>query len=162
MTRRWNVALRTALLAGLMAGGSLPALAADEGEPRGDARGAYREGYQRGYEDGFARGYQKAIDEARSAIPAAPAPPAAPPRSTGPITISGAVYGTSSKSCDATRFVARRANGKRTHSFEVTNDMCGDPSRGERKSLDVTYICGTIAKSATANEHRTIYLDCTP
>ena len=102
------------------------------------------------------------MDEARSVEPAPPPPPAPAPRSTGPITVSGAVYGTSSKNCDATRYVARRANGKRTHSFEVTNEMCGDPSHGERKSLDVTYICGTIAKTATANEHRTIYLDCSP
>jgi hypothetical protein len=40
--------------------------------------------------------------------------------------------------------------------------MCGDPARGDRKELNVTYICGTIAKSASAYEHRTIYLDCTP
>jgi hypothetical protein len=121
----------------------------------------YREGYRKGYDDGFARGYEKAVQEARAAAAAAPPPPP-PPRSTGPITISGAVYGTSSKNCDATRYVAHRANGKRTYSFEVNNEMCGDPSRGDRKELNVTYICGTIAKTATAYEHRTVYLDCTP
>jgi hypothetical protein len=122
-----------------------------------------RDAYRKGYDDGFARGYAKAMEEARAnAVAAPPAPPPAPPRSTGPIAVSGAVYGTSSKNCDATRHVARHANGKRTFSFEVTNEMCGDPARGDRKELNVTYICGTIAKSASAYEHRTIYLDCTP
>lgn len=159
MTLEGGIRGRGGLLAALALCGGTAALAADGDADRRSPREAYREGYQRGYEDGFEKGYRKAMDEGRAPPPAAPAPP---PRSTGPITISGAVYGTSSKNCDATRFVARRANGKRTYSFEVTNDMCGDPARGDRKSLDVTYICGTIAKSATANEHRTIYLDCSP
>jgi hypothetical protein len=131
-----------------------PALAAaDEPRPAGP-REAYREGYQRGYEDGFAAGLRKGEEESRAV-----APPAGP---TGPIAISRALYGTSSKHCDATRYVARRANGKRRYCFEVSNEMCGDPSRGDRKSLDVTYICGTLARTASANEHRTLYLDCTP
>ena len=46
--------------------------------------------------------------------------------------------------------------------LDVTNSICGDPSPGDRKSLDVTYVCGTIAKTASANEHRSVYLDCTP
>ena len=145
-------ALLAGLLLALLAGG---ALAAGGDEPPGDPRDAYREGYQRGYEDGFARGYGKAQEESRAAAQS-------PPRATGPITVSGAIYGTSSRSCDATRYVARRANGRSTYSFEVSNDMCGDPSRGERKALEVTYVCGSIAKTATANEHRDIYLDCTP
>lgn len=40
--------------------------------------------------------------------------------------------------------------------------MCADPAYGERKLLQVTYVCGSVAKSASANEHRTIYLDCNP
>jgi hypothetical protein len=45
-------------------------------------------------------------------------------------------------------------------SFEVTNEMCGDPSHGDRKELAVTYRCGEAIKTAAANEHRNIYLDC--
>lgn len=159
MTHRIETGWRRGILAGFALCAAWAAFAADGDPDRRSPREAYREGYQRGYEDGFEKGYQKAMDEGR-----APAPPAAaaPPRPTGPIAVSGAVYGTSSRNCDATRFVARRANGKRTYSFEVTNDMCGDPAQGERKSLDVTYICGAMAKTATANEHRTIYLDCSP
>jgi hypothetical protein len=157
--------LRMALAAAAAA--SFPALAQNyEPSPappvyqQGDP---YRDAYRKGYDDGFARGYAKAMEEARAnAVVAPPAPPPAPPRSTGPIAVSGAVYGTSSKNCDATRHVARRANGKSTFSFEVSNEMCGDPARGDRKELNVTYICGTIAKTASAYEHRTIYLDCAP
>ena len=120
----------------------------------------YREGYRRGYDDGFSSGYRKGLAESsRAAPPAAAAPP--PPVPTGPITISTAYYGTSSKSCDATRWVARKTNGRRTASFEVTNDMCGDPAKGDRKQLEITYVCGSIAKTASAYEHRTVYLDCT-
>jgi hypothetical protein len=156
MTSRRRL-LRSTALAVAMAAGAWAAHAADDETPP-EAREAYRQGYERGYDEGFARGYRKGLEEGR---PAAAAPPP-PPRATGPIRVSGAVYGTPAKNCDATRYVARRANGKRSYSFEVSNEMCGDPSRGDRKSLEVTYICGTIAKTASANEHRTIYLDCTP
>ena len=116
--------------------------------------------YRAGYEDGFDRGYQKGLREGRASAEAPP--PAAPPKSTGPITISRAVYGTSSKTCDATRHVARKANGRTMASIDVTNEMCGDPSPGSRKSLEITYICGTIAKTASAYEHRSADLDCSP
>ena len=135
-----------------------PALAFDGEEPQ-ENRSDYRDGYRRGYDDGFAAGYRKALQEGRTAPPAAAAPP--PPRPTGPITISTAYYGTSAKSCDATRWVARRANGRPSASFEVSNELCGDPARGDRKQLEVTFVCGSIAKTASAYEHRTIYLDCT-
>ena len=148
-----------ALALGLAA--ALPAAAAD-GEAPPDDRPDYREGYRRGYDDGFASGYRKGIEEARRAAPAAAAPPPPPPpRPTGPITVSSAYYGTASKSCDATRWVAKRVNGRRSASFEVTNEMCGDPARGDRKQLEITYVCGSIAKTASAYEHRTAYLDCT-
>jgi hypothetical protein len=150
--------LALALALGLAAA---PAAAAD-GEEARDDRPEFREGYRKGYDDGFESGYRKGLEEGRRAAPAAmPPPPPPPPRPTGPITVSSAYYGTSSKSCDATRWVARRVNGRRSASFEVTNDMCGDPARGDRKQLEVTYVCGTIAKTATAYEHRTLYLDCT-
>ncbi|MGZ5079230.1 MAG: hypothetical protein ACXWHZ_06775 [Usitatibacter sp.] len=125
-------------------------------------RAEAREAYRRGYETGFERGYRKGLEdgERRAAPIVAPPPAAAPPR-LGPIRVSGAFYGTSSKNCDATRYVASRANGKRSYSFEVTNNICGDPARGDRKELSVTYRCGEVDKTSSANEHRTIYLDCT-
>jgi hypothetical protein len=118
----------------------------------------YREGYRRGYDDGFASGYRKGLEDN---VPVAPPPPPPPPRPSGPITVSSAFYGTTSKSCDATRYVAKRANGRRTASVDVNNEMCGDPAKGDRKQLEVTYICGSIAKTASGYEHRSVYLDCT-
>lgn len=140
-------------------------LAATAATAHAQSRGGERaeDAYRRGYDEGFERGYQKGLEEAErraraAAVPPPPPPPAAP--RTGPIHVTGAFYGTSSRNCDATRYVARRANGKGSHSFEVTNEICGDPAHGDRKSLEVTYRCGEIVKTASANEHRTIYLDC--
>lgn len=148
--------LTLALALGLSA--ATPAAAANGEEPK-EERADYREGYRRGYDDGFASGYRKGLDEARRAAPAAAPPP--PPRPSGPITISTAYYGTSSKSCDATRWVAKRVNGRRSATVPVSNEMCGDPAKGDRKQLEVTYVCGSIAKTASAYEHRDLYLDCT-
>src|SRR5262249_46042437 len=166
MSHRRN--LQSAAAAGLLLITLAPPSFSQEGRDdrerfREEQRERMREEYRRGFDDGFEQGYRKGLDEGRASAPPPPpvvAPP--PPRATGPIVVSGAVYGTPERNCDATRLVARRANGKRSFSFEVTNEICGDPARGERKSLDVTYICGTIAKTANAFEHRTIYLDCTP
>jgi hypothetical protein len=121
---------------------------------RSDYRDAYRKGYERGFERGFAKGL--AEGERR-----APPPPAAPPPPRlGPIRVTGAAYGTASRNCNAGKYVASRANGKRSYSFEVSNAICGDPAQGQRKTLEVTYYCGGVMKTASANEHRTIYLDC--
>lgn len=148
-----------ALIAGLLLAGA--AFAQDYGpDPAEDQdRGEARDAYRRGYESGFERGYRKGLEDGkrRAATIFAPQPP---PIVLGPIRVTGAFYGTSSKNCDATRYVASRANGKRSYSFEVSNNICGDPARGDRKELSVTYYCGGLSKSASANEHRTIYLDC--
>jgi hypothetical protein len=119
-------------------------------------REAYRRGYERGYDRGYAKGMAEGNRGANMAPPAAPPPPVA----LGPIRIAGAFYGTSNKTCDATRFVRRHADGKGSSSFNVTNDMCGDPSRGDRKTLEVTYWCGQVSKTASAREHQTIYMSC--
>jgi hypothetical protein len=126
-----------------------------------------REAYRRGYEEGFARGYRKGLDEGGGRpAPAPPPPPQViiapppPPVATGPIRVTGAYYGTDRKNCDATKYVQQRASGKHSYSFDVSNNICGDPAKGERKSLEVTYRCGQVTRTASANEHRTIYLSC--
>jgi hypothetical protein len=124
---------------------------------RKDQQEAYRRGYERGYD----RGFQRGLEEARRAPPpaaVAPAPP--PPPVLGPIQVSSAFYGSSSKKCNAMRFVARQSNGHRQHSFKVTNDMCGDPHHGERKTLEVVYWCGQVSRTASAREHQDIFLNC--
>jgi hypothetical protein len=155
----------TLLFSAVIAFAVLPASAqpyrATEDEPAEYRnRDAEREAYRRGYERGYDRGYAKGL-EARGATlaPVAPPPPPAPV-AVGPIRVSGAFYGTSNKTCDATRFVRRHADGKGSASFNVTNDMCGDPSHGDRKTLEVTYWCGQVSKSASAREHQSIYMSC--
>jgi len=134
----------------------------DEYRDRQEAREAYRRGFERGYD----RGYQRGMEEAHRRAPAPamavppPPPPAPPPPVLGPIKVTSAFYGSGKKNCDATRHVGRQANGHRTHSFKVTNDMCGDPDRGQRKTLEVTYWCGQVSRTASAREHQDIYLNC--
>ena len=125
-------------------------------QPRDERR---EEAYRRGYDEGYERGYQRGLEEGERRARAALAPVPAAPR-IGPIRVTGATYGSTAHKCDATRYVARRADGKMSYSFEVSNEMCGDPSHGDRKELDVTYRCGDTLKTAAANEHRNIYLDC--
>lgn len=136
------------------------AMAAAAQGPGNDSSDDYRAGYRAGYDDGFQRGYDKAMREGQASAPVAV--PSVPARATGPIVISRAVYGNGSHVCDASRWAARIANGRATASLDVSNAICGDPAPGERKSLDVTYVCGSIARSATAYEHRSVALDCTP
>jgi hypothetical protein len=155
--RLWNAAFIAGLV---LASGA--ALAQDRGPdpPEYRDRGEARDAYRHGYETGFERGYRKGLEDGERRAATIVAPQAPPPIVLGPIRVTGAFYGTSSKNCDATRYVASRANGKRSYSFEVSNNICGDPAHGDRKELSVTYFCGGLSKSASANEHRTIYLDC--
>lgn len=113
----------------------------------------YKQGYAEGFKAGFDDGYRKAIAE-QGAVSATV--------SKGfPIAITSATYGPESgSSCDASRFVAPRVNGRRSASIDVTNQMCGDPSPGNRKSLNITYLCGNLAKTASAYEHRSVTLSC--
>ena len=147
------------LAAAALAAGLAPSLAlhAQDEPPEYRDRADAREAYRRGYERGFERGYAEGLAEGEHRVAAPPPPP--PPR-TGPIHVIRATYGSESRSCDATRWVASRANGRRAHSFEVTNAICGDPARGDRKTLEVAYRCGEIGKTASAFEHRTLALDC--
>jgi hypothetical protein len=126
---------------------------------RKEERDAYRRGYERGYD----RGYKRGLEEARRTGPAHAAPPAVaapPPVILGPIKVTSAFYGSSSKTCDASRWVGRHANGRTTYSVNVSNEMCGDPHHGQRKTLEVVYWCGQVAKSASAREHQSVYLNC--
>ena len=158
--------MRTRLIcatAALLATAAMPGMAPAQDRDSYD----YREGYRRGYDDGYAAGYRRALEEgSRPPVVITPPPPPPPvvqppgPRPTGPITITRAIYGSPSRSCDATRFVARQANGRLNANVGVTNDMCGDPAPGSRKQLEVTYTCGRIVREASAYEHRSVYLVC--
>jgi hypothetical protein len=124
-------------------------------------RQGFKEGYSKGYREGLAEGERRAANLVPPPPPVAPPPPPKP-APNGPIRIQGAFYGTSSKNCNATHWLARRVDGRTSANVEVENKICGDPAPGARKSLEVTYLCGTFPKTASAYEHRTLYLDCTP
>ena len=114
----------------------------------------FKAGYSQGYKDGFDAGYNKGMAEAGKAVEAT---------SKGfPIAVTAATYGPegSSERCDATRYVRKAANGQRSVSVAITNSMCGDPAPGKRKSCEITYLCGSVAKTASAYEHRSAYLYC--
>ncbi len=115
----------------------------------------FKDGYAQGYKEGFDAGYRKAAAEQGSA-------PVAAPTNGFPIAVQVATYGPdgSRDRCDATRYVRRQANGQRSVSVEITNKMCGDPAPGKRKSAEITYMCGSVAKTASAYEHRSAYLYC--
>jgi len=114
----------------------------------------FKDGYAQGYKDGFDAGYRKGSTGT---------PQAAAISSKGfPIAITAATYGPedSGRRCDATRYVRKEANGRRSASVEINNNMCGDPAPGKRKSVEITYLCGSVAKTASAYEHRSVYLYC--
>lgn len=120
-----------------------------------------QDAYSKGYKEGFREGYEQARRDLRASNNNANnAAPVQPKPVAYPITVSLARYGTQHRGCDATRFVAKRANGKLTASVDVSNNICGDPSPGDRKSLEITYVCGNRAKTASAFEHRSAYLSC--
>ena len=114
----------------------------------------FKDGYARGYREGFDAGYQKAQAEQRHAAEAA--------AKNFPIAVTAATYGPegANERCDASHYFRKEANGRRSVSVPVTNSMCGDPAPGKRKSVEVTYLCGAIAKTATAYEHRSASLSC--
>jgi hypothetical protein len=120
--------------------------------------------YNRGYRDGFRDGYNQAMQEGsrgHSRPPGGNPYPGNIPQGRTDINIVSAVYGDYSRDCDATRFLSWQASGKPYVNVEVTNQMCGDPSPGNRKTLRVRYYCGNDIREASATEHRNIILDCT-
>ena len=114
----------------------------------------YDDGYRRGYQDGFRDGQRSAERERqrddlqRGALP------------QRGIVILSAVYGDGFRRCDATAALAGRFNGRPSASFDVTNQLCGDPAPGARKQLAVDYLCAGQRKAASAFEHRSVSLEC--
>ena len=108
------------------------------------------------------RGYVTFERGAQAAAGTAPAQPAALPRPAGfaGILIIKASYGDGRRDCDVTGWAASRFNGRASARLNVNNEICGDPAPGARKSLRVSYLCDGEEKSTSANEHRSVSLDC--
>lgn len=76
------------------------------------------------------------------------------------IVVIRARYGDDNKSCDLTAWAAKHFNGRTSGDVEVTNQICGDPAPGSRKSLRVEFLCRGQTRTAEAYEHRRLGLYC--
>ena len=96
--------------------------------------------------------------------------PMLPPATTARITIQWANYSAMQGECDATQYVGMVCQGKGDCSFQVSNNMCGDPAHGKQKVLTVNYKCSVFhngnwftyneAQEAYAYEHKTLEIHC--
>ncbi|MDX1570883.1 MAG: hypothetical protein R3200_10375, partial [Xanthomonadales bacterium] len=95
-------------------------------------------------------------------LPTAPpaAPPVAPPASSPTIRIEDARYGAGNRTCEANLAFARACNGQWSCEVPVDNELCGDPARGDRKSVEVEYRCGDRSLTAVVDEGDTARLAC--
>jgi hypothetical protein len=115
--------------------------------------------FERGYREGYGRGYQDGLG-ATQFSPIQSSPARRP--STGPagIVVIRARYGDDHKSCDLTAWAAKHFNSRTSAEVDVSNQICGDPSPGNRKSLHVEYLCNGQTKMEEAYEHRRLSLSC--
>lgn len=114
--------------------------------------------------------YQASVDKAQKEIKkqqsdAAKSKVKPKPKSTSKgngtgIQVTSARYG-KSKFCDATGFAKGQCDGKKACSFQVGNNMCGDPEFGVVKELKYTYKCvGGAAVSSTISEYNVAQMEC--
>ena len=158
-------------------------VAAQQGNavPAGD----YQQGFKNGFDAGFKDGYERAMQDIRArqameqnaARPQYVAPgaaavvggnaaaPARPAIRNRGIVVVRAWYSqegrnTAAGSCELTSRLVREMNGRMHASIDVTNQLCGDPAPGKRKSLKAIYMCGGEEREAEAHEHRALRLSC--
>jgi hypothetical protein len=86
-----------------------------------------------------------------AALQAQPQPQSSQQESGPTIDVSEASYGKNrgnNQTGNATQYVKRACNGKRTCAFAVQNaaGQIGDHSPGQTKDFDVTYLCGDDLK----------------
>ncbi|MFW5837132.1 MAG: hypothetical protein ACOCVM_03935, partial [Desulfovibrionaceae bacterium] len=62
--------------------------------------------------------------------------------------------------CNAKKALKKLCNGKKTCSFEVSNELCGDPYTGRGKYMLVQYTCGDIRYTVKFDEGKTGSLNC--
>ena len=110
--------------------------------------------FERGYREGYANGY-------REGMSASQANPVRRPVS-GPagIIVIRAWYGDEHKYCDLTAWAAKHFNSRTSAEVDVSNQICGDPSPGNRKSLHVEFLCNGQTRMEEAYEHRRLRLSC--
>ncbi len=77
----------------------------------------------------------------------------------GGISIHEAIYGTGYRYCDAT-YAVRHCDGLDSCQIRASNNLCGDPHKGERKTLKVIYSCGYGTREARIRERESGYIEC--
>lgn len=110
--------------------------------------------FERGFKEGYGKGYQDGVNAAQSRLARNPSVVPAG------IVVIRAWYGDDNNSCDLTAWSAARFNSRTSGEVEVTNQMCGDPAPGKRKSLRVDFLCNGQARTLEAYEHRRLSLYC--
>lgn len=85
------------------------------------------------------------------------------PSGRGGVQILEAYYGSGERLCDATRAVERECSGDGECRVVADNHLCGDPARGEHKSLYVAFECGYDGRRvALARERESLNIYCAP
>lgn len=101
------------------------------------------------------------IDDGRgSPFGSSPRPVTQASREDPPLRIVQARYGTDRRSCDATRAVRRACEGESDCSLKAGNELCGDPTPGQVKTLYVSYRCRGRVRDITRQEGKYLSLDC--
>ncbi len=101
------------------------------------------------------------IDDGRGrSFGSSPRPTIQASREDPPLRIVQARYGTDRRSCDATRAVRRACEGESDCSLKAGNELCGDPTPGQVKTLSVTYRCRGRVRDVTRQEGKYLSLDC--
>lgn len=99
--------------------------------------------YRRGYDDGYNAGLREARGGRGDRV-----------------FVEDAEYGTHHASCDARRAV-RDSVERNRGAVVASNQLCGDPARGEPKRLRIVYRCGdSEAVRVVARENETVRLSC--
>ena len=110
--------------------------------------------FERGYRDGYRKGYQDGMNSGPSGSPQWQG------GGTQGIVVIRARYGDENRSCDLTARAAQRFNGRADAEVDVSNQLCGDPAPGGRKSLQLEYLCKGQTRTAEAYEHRRLSVNC--
>ena len=145
---------------------SIPAAALASNEYERGYRDGYENGYRESYDRGFEAGRTSAQrefqneDRQRQRDRDRDRDRSSGSRHTTGIAVLGASYGDGRRSCDLTTWAVQQFNRRTSGSAEVNNNLCGDPAPGERKSLQIEYICRGKTKTVSAYEHRTLTISC--
>ena len=85
-----------------------------------------------------------------------------PPRNwqRGRIYLEQVLYGIENSACDATERFVQSCNEKSSCNVTVTNNLCGDPARGQRKAADISYWCNGELQQLQVREKGMATLNC--